>query len=476
MDSATDFYQTLTGTSFTLLGLWFGVMQFGHGDWRGDPRRHRSTIHIALHFFLPGMLGMGSLRTDPLGREDPAGGRPVAVRRADRHRVRARGDRWPDTATDRRDRDGHSVPDRPAVRLARLRRTTPGTTARTPGAAGLRDGRGGPGPRRASRRTNLGLLALLGLSFATGVLAFAVGTLPAATVTGVVHGALGLGLLVLIPWKTVVVRRARRAGRGRLLGTLLLVLVPACVLAGVLHAVDGYRVVGGITALQVHVGTALALVPFVVGHVLAHPQRVRRTDLSRRALLRTAGVVSGAAAAYVVVDAGSAVVGTAGADDRGTGSTEVGSGTPLRMPVTQWISDDVPRLGEDHVVRIAGRSVLRRDLDGSDQVTATLDCTGGWYAEQVWSGTRLDRVLGELPADGCLEVESVTGYTRRFPLSDAPRLWLATRAAGEALSAGHGAPVRLVAPGRRGFWWVKWVAEVRVVDSPWWWQSPFPLQ
>lgn len=39
MGSAADFYQTLTGTCFTLLGLWVGVMQFGHGDWRRDPRR-----------------------------------------------------------------------------------------------------------------------------------------------------------------------------------------------------------------------------------------------------------------------------------------------------------------------------------------------------------------------------------------------------------------------------------------------------
>ncbi|MDT5134639.1 MAG: hypothetical protein QOE41_3950, partial [Mycobacterium sp.] len=35
---------------------------------------------------------------------------------------------------------------------------------------------------------------------------------------------------------------------------------------------------------------------------------------------------------------------------------------------------------------------------------------------------------------------------------------------------------RIVAPGRRGFWWVKWVASVEVVDEPWWWQPPFPLQ
>jgi len=66
MESATNFYQSLTGISFTLLGLWFGVMQFGHGEWRDDPHRHRSTLHIALHFFLPGMLGLGSLLSSPL--------------------------------------------------------------------------------------------------------------------------------------------------------------------------------------------------------------------------------------------------------------------------------------------------------------------------------------------------------------------------------------------------------------------------
>ena len=45
---------------------------------------------------------------------------------------------------------------------------------------------------------------------------------------------------------------------------------------------------------------------------------------------------------------------------------------------------------------------------------------------------------------------------------------LATRVGGELLWHGHGAPLRLVAPGRRGYDWVKWVDEVRLVDSPHW--------
>jgi DMSO/TMAO reductase YedYZ molybdopterin-dependent catalytic subunit len=44
------------------------------------------------------------------------------------------------------------------------------------------------------------------------------------------------------------------------------------------------------------------------------------------------------------------------------------------------------------------------------------------------------------------------------------------------LSSGHGAPARLVAPGRRGYWWVKWVARIELRDEPWWLQPPFPLQ
>jgi hypothetical protein len=61
VDPAITFYQTLAGTSFTLLGLWFGVLQFAHGGWRTDPSRHRWSTHIALHFFLPGMASLASM-------------------------------------------------------------------------------------------------------------------------------------------------------------------------------------------------------------------------------------------------------------------------------------------------------------------------------------------------------------------------------------------------------------------------------
>ncbi|MGY1672955.1 hypothetical protein [Geodermatophilus sp. SYSU D00710] len=61
MDPLITFYQTLAGTSFTLLSLWLGVLQFAHGGWRTDPRRHRWGTHAALHFFLPGMASLASM-------------------------------------------------------------------------------------------------------------------------------------------------------------------------------------------------------------------------------------------------------------------------------------------------------------------------------------------------------------------------------------------------------------------------------
>ena len=76
-------------------------------------------------------------------------------------------------------------------------------------------------------------------------------------------------------------------------------------------------------------------------------------------------------------------------------------------------------------------------------------------------------------ATGSVQVVSRTGYRRRLPLSD--DLLLAVDVGGAPLSIGHGAPVRLVVPGRRGYHWVKWVARVEHDNRPWWQQVPLPL-
>jgi hypothetical protein len=336
-------------------------------------------------------------------------------------------------------------------------------------------------PRRAGRRTNLALLGLLLLAFLSGVLAYGIGTPSPVSVVVASHSAAGLGLLLLIPWKAVIVRRSwPNAASTRSSATGLGVLVVLTVLTGVLHAIG----VAPLSMLLIHVGIAICVAPLLVIHAWGRRQRPRRTDLSRRTLLRTGALAAGAVALWAAGEGALRLTGAAGAHRRGTGSLEYGTDDPTAMPITQWFTDAVPeRIGDAITVVVGGQEarIPIRDLDRGDRVRAVLDCTGGWYAAQDWAGVRLDRLLSDvshedLPVDGSIEVISRTGYRRRLPLRDARTLLLATSAAGQSLSDGHGAPVRLVAPGRRGFWWVKWVERIEVVDGPWWEQPPFPLQ
>jgi DMSO/TMAO reductase YedYZ molybdopterin-dependent catalytic subunit len=285
-----------------------------------------------------------------------------------------------------------------------------------------------------------------------------------------VHGTAGLGLLLLAPVKIRIARRGlRRRGRSRKVISLAFpALVLLAVGSGLLHTL-GFRAHLGLLPMQVHVGSALAAVALLGAHLWAHRRRVtvRRTDVDRRLALRGAGLVAGAAALWFVVP---------GRDRRFTGSHDVGSGDPAVMPVTQWLFDPVPRIpAADWRLRTPDRELDLAAVAALPQTAlrTVLDCTGGWYAEQEWRGVPL-AALG-LPPGPSIEVVAATGYRRRFPAAGAGGLLLATHAAGQPLSAGHGGPARLVVPGRRGFWWVKWVVAIDVVDEPWWWQPPFPL-
>jgi hypothetical protein len=324
---------------------------------------------------------------------------------------------------------------------------------------------------RATRVVNVTLLALLVTVTLTGVLAFAVGAPVAAEWIVGVHGASGLGLVLLAPAKTVIARRGlRRPGRSRKVISLVFAgLVALAVASGLLLAFVGWVPVLGLLPMQIHVGTAVGAVVLLAVHVAGHHRRrgrrrrplLRRTDLDRRRALLGTGIVAGSAALWFAVP---------GRERRETGSHEITG----PVPVTQWLFDPVPRLDpRDLRVRTPGGAVDLAALPG-ESVRAVLDCTGGWFTEREWRGVPV-AALG-LPAGASIDVVSVTGYRRRFPAREASTLLLATHLAGRRLTAGHGAPIRLVAPGRRGFWWVKWVVAVEVVDEPWWWQPPFPLQ
>jgi DMSO/TMAO reductase YedYZ molybdopterin-dependent catalytic subunit len=338
------------------------------------------------------------------------------------------------------------------------------------------------------RRTNLALLVVLVAALASGGLAFAAGTGWGRPVV-VAHAAAGLAVLVLAPWKSVVVRRglARRTGPGRWASVAFGVLVLVAVAAGLAHATGGLVRLGPVSAMQVHVGAALAAAPLLAWHTVARGgARARRADLSRRALLRAGAVAGGAGLLLAAVEGATRLAGLPGGRRRFTGSLPLagpGPPDPRQIPVTQWLDDRVQVLDPTAWrLRVAAGGSARdwtyaELADFADRVEAVLDCTGGWYARATWEGVRLDRLLPpEATAGGAgsLVVTSVTGYRRRLPLAEAGRLLLATRLAGRPLGAGHGFPARLVAPGRRGFWWVKWVTSIQVDPAPWWRQPPFP--
>jgi hypothetical protein len=330
----------------------------------------------------------------------------------------------------------------------------------------------------AGRRTNLGLLVALPLAVLTGFGAFLVGSGPVALVVAL-HAVVGFAILLLLPWKSMIARRGLRHRRpGRATSIVLAVLVVVALLTGLAHSTGVLLEIGGYGSLLVHVGAGLALLVPAALHIRRRRIRPRATDLTRRTIMRGGLLAAGAAGSYLAVEGLAAATGLPGAARRVTGSYERSSGDPAGVPATSWLLDTVPPVdpAAGVAVVVGGRRSTWpvADLRASgDEVTAVLDCTGGWWTEQTWSGTLVARLLPG-GTTGTVTVVSATGYRRRLPLTDP--LLLATDVGGRPLAAGHGAPVRLVVPGRRGYHWVKWVVRIEHDDRPWWWQPPLPLQ
>ena len=242
---------------------------------------------------------------------------------------------------------------------------------------------------------------------------------------------LGLGIVLLVPWKSVIVRRAPvlRAASLTLLGLIMI-----CVVSGLVEVFAGYGVLWRLSPIQVHVGSALLAAPLLAWHVLRHrPQRLRRTDVSRRTLLRSGALAAGAAATYLTLEGIGRLAGSASASRISTGSHLVSADA---IPATIWLFDQVPDIGTDHRVLVAGSAFSVSDLASrSRAITARLDCTSGWYTDATWTAVSLADLLAaeKLSAAASIEVVSVTGYRRRFPADEAGSLWLATAYQGEPL-------------------------------------------
>jgi DMSO/TMAO reductase YedYZ molybdopterin-dependent catalytic subunit len=303
------------------------------------------------------------------------------------------------------------------------------------------------------------------------------------------HRAAGIGLLVALLPKAPIVRGslARRLGRPQLRrstapGLLTMLAVLGALGLGVAWSVGllDLESFGGYSPLNVHVQLGLLLVPLVVWHLSRRWERdpPLTSLVRRRVVLGLAGLAGAALVGWRLADATAARVLPEGVR-RSSGSRHVGSFTGNGYPETIWLVDRVPSLDADAwrlEVSLRGRMLATLGLVDLAMLPtrthdAVLDCTGGWWSEQRWSGWRVEDVLalagvrGEdgRAVQGVAEVVSAAGHRLTFPLAELQGMLLATHVGGEPLTAGHGAPVRLVAPGRRGFQWIKWVTRIDVV-------------
>ncbi len=259
---------------------------------------------------------------------------------------------------------------------------------------------------------------------------------------------------------------------------LLALLVVAIALGTGIWWVEGSTLnLAGFNLLNWHIGLGFALTAAIVVHMLARAKKLRKRDIvGRRRLLHFGALLLGGIAFWPVQQLTDRVLNLPGEKERFTGSRESGSYAGNAFPSTSWVAD-APRPLDTQVWRLSLRGAVSRPRDFSydelvaanDELEATLDCTGGFYSTQHWHGMQVEHLLDLVAphADAqYVSFISVTSYRWSLPIAEAREALLATHAGDEALSYEHGFPLRLVAPGRRGFEWVKWITSVEVLTAP----------
>lgn len=316
------------------------------------------------------------------------------------------------------------------------------------------------------RGTDWGLALLVAVLAATGVLGFDI----AEGWVFALHDIAATALALLLAWKLrrVLPRLTdpARWDRRTRLGAAALTLVLLALLSGWLWASFGGSA-AGYTLLAWHELLGALLAVMVLAHALGRAKRLRpRRDLAgRRQLLEAGALTAAAVVAWRLQRPFERLLGWRGAHRRFTGSYEEASFEGNAFPTTSWVADDPRQLNPDgYRLAVADRRLSLAEIDRGHVLVAKLDCTGGFHSTQRWRGCR----LGDLVDRDAryVRVISHTGYRWSFPLEEARGFLLATHVADEPISHAHGAPVRLVAPGRRGFQWVKWVVRIEPSDEP----------
>jgi DMSO/TMAO reductase YedYZ molybdopterin-dependent catalytic subunit len=347
---------------------------------------------------------------------------------------------------------------------------------------------------------NILLFILLALQTLTGYFGFTNGRESAAWLLWL-HGIGAYAVSLLLFFKAVVILdawRRKRRWTGRRIGFLVtLLLLIFTLLLGLLWTFGGPIYLGGFSLVSLHIYAAVPLMLLMLWHSW-HMRFIRRVEGAAGRRLFLGGLLSAAGGLFLWATAGrvKSWAGWTVSTRRFTGSYEVGSFTG-DYPVVSWIADRPPPIEiKQWSLRVEGAVARPYSLTYAEiealprqSLTATLDCTGGWFSEQRWAGVGVADLLvsaGLEPSAASVTFEAASGYKRRFGLDEAMTFLLALGTLSEEgmaeidrfspLAHGHGYPIRLVAPGRRGMEWVKWLSVIRVNETGPLAQSPLPMQ
>ena len=318
------------------------------------------------------------------------------------------------------------------------------------------------------------------IAFITGVVSLITGH-PQEWLIFVLHAIGGFWLLLLMwgklrrVWPRLV--HLQRWDRRTIFGLLALLLVTLALGSGIWWVTGGDLYFVGFNLLNWHIILGFVITAAIIFHMFARAKRLRKRDIvGRRRVVQFSALLIGGVALWPGQQIAERILDLPGAKQRFTGSREVGSYAGNTFPTSSWVADQPrPIDAQTWQLSIGGAVNAPRDfsydelVSASDELEATLDCTGGFYSTQRWRGSYIGVLLDHamLYKDvRYVSFISVTGYRWSLPLEEARTALLATHIGREPLSHEHGFPLRLVAPGRRGFEWVKWITRVEVLTAP----------
>ena len=298
------------------------------------------------------------------------------------------------------------------------------------------------------------------------------------------HRIAAWSLAGLAPWKILIAWRSLRRGLDRrfkrsvvVMASLLLAVWLLAVFFLALYwgwYVGPERLWWYQTAVSWHWYLALGLLVPLLFHLWQRWPRPRRADfISRRSALQLLAVGGAATALWGVSRRFSGERADPLRPESPTGSRETGSFSGLNYPVNMMVGEGRTQLDiADWQLSLSGAVRQPRSwtydqilAQRQELVTATLDCTDGWYTTQIWGGVPLTELLGH---GGVKEtalgfaLRAVSGYAAYFILPEASEIMLATHVGGQVFDHWHGFPLRAVVPSRRGWQWVKWLVEIEV--------------